>query len=215
MLKKYTLLFCLALLAYVTTFAQATPKKPLTHDVYDSWKKLEKPLFSNNGNFCSYEMNPQKGDGWLHLATPDMSRHDSVYRAQGAIFSPGSELLVFRIAPPADTLRKLKLAKKKKDEMPKDSLGIWLLAKDSVMRFPGLKSFQLPKEGGAWVAWLYEKPKEKEKKQAADSIQKTSQDTLVAKPKENTEKPKDKKKKKGAFTDIETANLTLLTQIPQ
>ena len=215
MLKRITLLLCLALLACVTTFAQATLKKPLTHDVYDSWKKLEKPLFSDNGQYCSYEMNPQKGDGWLHLATPDLSRHDSVYRAQAAIFSSGSDLLVFRIVQPADTLRKLKLAKKKKDEMPKDSLGIWLLAKDSVMRFGGLKSFQLPKEGGAWVAWLYEKPKpkEKEKKAAADSLQKPNADTLVAKPKENVEKPKDKKKKKGAFADIETASLSLLNPI--
>jgi len=217
MIKKFLFLFCLSMLTGSLLFAQTIVKKPLTHDVYDDWKKMEKPLISDNGRFISYEINPQKGDGWLHLQHQDNTRHDSLYRGQSAVFSSTSGLLVFRIAQPADTLRKLKLAKKKKDELPKDSLGIWLLEKDSVMRFAGLKSFQLPKEGGAWVAWLYEnpKPKDKEKTEPADTIQKPNPDTLTAKPRDIAAKgkEKEKKKKKGAFTDIESANLTLLNPI--
>jgi len=161
MIKKTFLLFCTAFLIVVTTVAQSLVKKPLTHDVYDSWKKLDKPQISDNGIYTSFEINPQKGDGWLHLQNLNTGKHDSLYRGQGALFSSTSDIMAFRIVQPADTLRKLKLAKKKKDELPKDSLGIWLLAKDSLIRFPGLKSFQIPKEGGAWVAWQYEKPKEK------------------------------------------------------
>lgn len=172
-------------------------------------------MISDNGKYVSYEINPQKGDGWLHLQNPEANRHDSLFRGQSAVFSSNSDLLTFRIVQPEDTLRKLKLAKKKKDELPKDSLGIWLFEKDTILRFAGLKSFQLPKEGGAWVAWLYEKPKYKEKDNKADTIQNLTPDTLTAKPKEVPEKPKDKdkKKKKGAFADIETANLTLLNPI--
>ena len=90
MIKKITSLFCLAVLAGVTAFAQSTPKKPLTHDVYDSWKKMEKPMLSDNGQYCSFEINPQKGDGWLHLTTPDLARHDSLYRGQSAVFQPAT-----------------------------------------------------------------------------------------------------------------------------
>ncbi|MDO9254270.1 MAG: prolyl oligopeptidase family serine peptidase [Bacteroidales bacterium] len=215
MKRKIFLLLCSSLLLVSMAYAQSVVKKPLTHAVYDGWKTMAKPLISDNGKFVSYEINPQKGDGWLHLQNPEANRHDSLYRGQSDVFSSNSDLLAFRIVQPEDTLHKLKLAKKKKDELPKDSLGIWLLEKDTIIRFAGLKSFQLPKEGGAWVAWLYEKPKEKEKNDKSDTVQKLTPDTLTAKPKEVPGKPKDKdkKKKKGAFADIETANLTLLNPI--
>lgn len=217
MIRKSFVLIILTIVSVVCSIAQPAPKKPLTHDVYDGWKKLDRPLISNNGKYASYEINPQKGDGWLHLQDLQAGEHDSVYRGQSAVFSSDNQIMAFRIAQPADTLRKLKLAKKKKDEMPKDSLGIWLLEKDSIMKFAGLKSFQLPKEGGAWVAWLYEKPKPKEKEKAksesSDSLQKQTPDTLAAKPKEPVakEKEKEKKKKKGVFSDVETSNLTLFS----
>ncbi len=208
-------MLCPALLIGAITFAQNPVKKPLAHDVYNGWKKLDKTLISDNGKFVSYEINPLKGDGWLHLLTPDLSRNDSLFRAEGAVFSSTGDLLVFRIVQPADTLHKLKLAKTKKDAMPKDSLGIWLIEKDSVLHFAGLKSFQLPEEGGAWVAWLYEKPKPKDKlkTEPADSIQNSTPDSLQAKQKEVPGKAKDKKKKKGAFDDMESANLIVLNPL--
>ena len=219
MKMKIQILLCTSLLFCTIGFTQTSDKKPLTHDVYDGWKAMVKPIISDNGKFISYEINPQKGDGFLHLCNLEGKRHDSLFRGQSAAFSSTSDILVFRIVQPEDTLHKLKMAKTKKDELPKDSLGIWLLDTDTIIRFAGLKSFQLPKEGGAWVAWLYEKPKEKEKAKDKtennDTIQKPIPDTLGAKPKEVPEKPKDKdkKKKKGAFADMETANLTTLNPI--
>lgn len=219
MKRKKQILLCVALLFCTIGFTQNSGKKPLTHDVFDGWKKLDKPLISDNGEYISYEINPLKGDGWLHLQNPATNRHDSLYRSQSAVFSSGSDMMAFRIVQPEDTLHKLKLAKKKKDELPKDTLGIWLLEKDTIIRFAGLKSFQLPKEGGAWVAWLYEKPKEKEESKektgSNDTIHKSTPDTLTGKSKESAEKPKEKekKKKKGAFADVETANLTILNPV--
>jgi len=217
MIKKILLLLYIALMQGIICFAQNPDKKPLTHYVYNDWKKLEKQNISDNGKFVSYEVNPLKGDGWLHLHNLADKSHDSLYRGQSAVFSSSGDILAFRIVQPADTLRKLKLAKKKKDELPKDSLGIWLLEKDTIIRFAGLKSFQVPKEGGSWVAWLYEKPKpkEKEKSETKDTLQNQSPDTLTANPESKPENPKskDKKKKKGAFSETETANLTILNPI--
>lgn len=217
MTTRIPILLCIALFATSFGHAQTTDKKPLTHDVYDGWKKVERTLITDNGKFVSYEMNPQKGDGWLHLQTTYAGRHDSLYRGQGAVFSSGSDVMAFRIVQPADTLHKLKLAKKKKDDLPKDSLGIWLLEKDSVLRFAGLKSFQMPKEGGSWIAWLYEKPRteEKGKVDVTDTVQKSHPDSLNSKPKTGVEKPKEKekKKKKGAFSEVESYNLSLFNPI--
>ena len=216
MSTKILLLLCPAMLIAILSVAQAPVKKPLTHDVYNTWKKLDKQQISDNGKYVSYEISPLKGDGWLHWHNLVSESHDSLFRGQNAVFSSSSDLMAFRISQPADTIRKLKLAKKKKDELPKESLGILVFEKDTILRFAGLKSFQLPKEGGAWVAWLYEKPKEKDKpKESTDTIQKLTPDTLAAKPEEvpGKAKEKDKKKKKGAFADIETANLTLLNPV--
>ncbi|MBK7171994.1 MAG: S9 family peptidase [Bacteroidales bacterium] len=188
------------------TNAQSSTKKSLNHTDYDSWKALSKPQISANGNWVSYEVNPQKGDGWLHLHNISVGMHDSIFRGQEALFSYSSDLLVFRIKQPEDSIRKLKLAKKKKDEMPKDSLGIWLLGKDSLYKSSGLKSFQLPKEGGSWIASLHEKAKVKEAEK--DTLSKVSEPDSTSI--ETKEKPKtEKKKAKGAFNDKETYTLTL------
>lgn len=63
MIKKILLLLFPALLTGALSFAQATFKKPLTHDVYDDWKALVKPLISDNGKYVSYETNQLKGVG--------------------------------------------------------------------------------------------------------------------------------------------------------
>jgi len=184
--------------------AQGISKKALNHSDFDQWKALSKPSISPDGNWVSYEINPQKGDGWLHIHNLQSNMHDSVPRAADAAFSYTSDILVFKIRQPEDTLKKLKLAKKKKEEMPKDSLGILLLAQDSLLVVPGLKSFHVPKEGNAWIAYLSEQEKQNEK--VKDSLPANSgPDSLQVK----TEKKEEKKKKKGAFKDVDTWKLTL------
>jgi len=215
MSKKIFLFLVATFLVQTAIYAQTQSKKPLTHDVYDSWKKLDKPMISKNGAYNSFEISPLKGDGWLHLINLNTNKHDSVSRGQNAVFSSTNDIMAFKIVPAADTVRKLKLAKKKKDEMPKDTLAIRLLEKDTIIRFSSLKSFEIPEEGGAWIAWLYEKPKAKEKAKektiANDTVKKTTPDTLSNHRKESP--VKEKKKKKGAFSDIETSNLSIYNPI--
>jgi len=198
---KNLLLSVIAVLAVVTVALSQTPvKKPLTHAVYDSWKELAKPSLSANGEWVTFEVNPQKGDGFLHLQDIKTGRRDSLACGQEAVFSSTSDLLVFKIRQPEKVLRKLKLAKTKKEDLPKDSLGIWFLAKDSIARIPNIKSFQLPKEGGSWLAYLQDKPKDNTKSQAAGD---------TAKLKSVAESKKDKKPKKGAFNEVELSRLTI------
>ncbi len=214
MIRKLPSLLFLAILSGLVAFAQPATKKVLTHSVYDSWKALVRPCISGNGQWVCYEINPQKGDGLLHLYNIQTGRHDSIKRGQEAAFSNTSDLLAFKIKPQEDTLHKLKLAKKKKDDLPKDSLGIRILAKDSLLTYPGLKAFQLPREGGPWIAYLLEKPKPKEKvKDASSDTLKTKpgQDTAIFKKKE--EPKKEKKKKSGAFNEVETWQLTIANPV--
>jgi len=212
MIKKifFPLAFLVGVVAPAT--AQTAEKKPLTHAVYDSWKELAKPAISENGKFVTYEVNPQKGDGLLHLRNLQTQKHDSLPRGNEAMFSSTSDLMVFKIKTPEALLRKLKLAKTKKEELPKDSLGIWLLSADSVVRIPGLKSFQLPREGGSWIAYLHDVPKEsvRQKGESADTLKpKALPDSSSLKSRGEPKKEKDKKARKGTFSETESSRLTI------
>ncbi|HWS00008.1 MAG TPA: hypothetical protein VN249_05290, partial [Prolixibacteraceae bacterium] len=215
MTKKLLLVLSLSIATALPSLSQSIDKKPLTHAEYDSWKDLAKPAVSANGEWVTWEVNPQKGDGFLHLQNLQTGKHDSLPLGSEAIFSSTSDLLVFKIKQPENVLRKHKVSKTKKEDMPKDSLGIWLLAADSTVTIRGLKSFQLPKEGGAWIAYLQDTTKEKAKSkgEVSDTLKPIPvKDTSLVKSKPEP-KGKDKKAKKGAFNEVETNLLVIVNPL--
>ncbi len=187
---KY-LSFGLALLFMIISIKQTeaqTNKKTLSHNEYAQWKNIENEQISADGNWVSCEINPARGDGKLYLFNAK-KKHNKVFeRAKKAVFSPESNYLAFRIYPEFDTIRALKIAKTKKDKLPKDSLFVYLMDVDSSQKFEKLKSFKVPKDGGDWMAILH------------DGL-KPPADTTKPEPKDSTKKeikkPKKKKKEKG------------------
>ena len=216
MLKKLLLLLPVILAATAVCLSQIPAKKLLTHSVYDSWKELVKPTVSANGNWASFEINPQKGDGFLHFQQLQTGKHDSLSRGLEATFSSSSDLVVFRIRQPDQLVRKLKLAKTKKEDLPKDSLAYRILYGDSIHKVAGLKSFQLPKEGGAWIAYLTDMPKEslKKKVESTDTLKlKAAKDSSMMKSKSGEKGEKGKPVKKSAFNEVETSRLTITNPV--
>ena len=198
-MKKIILLACIVSLA-INVQGQNPVKKPLDHNVYPHWKTLKNIIISPDGAWVSYEVNPLKGDGWLFLVNRSRGIFDSVARGYEAVFSPESDYLAFKIRQPADTIRKLKLAKKKEDDLPKDSVGIWTFRDMRIRRDGYVKSFSVPEKSGVWMAYLLEEKKEaKDKKPLSDSssVKKDTslvqQDTL--RPKTQETKAREKKKK--------------------
>ncbi len=178
-------------------FSQTSTKKVLSHEDYDSWKKLDHPEISANGEWISYEVNPQKGDGFLYLVNTTSMKKDSFARGYDAEFSPNSDFVIFKIKPQEDSTRKAKLLKKKKENLPKDSVAIWILKNQSIIKTASLKSFVVPKENTSWYAFLYEK------KEIADTVSKNKKDTTLSK----TEKKKEPKKKKSKLSDVEVFDM--------
>lgn len=140
-------------LLFVSTqiFGQQAAKKPVAIEDFAAWETIGNQEISNNGEYILYEQNPQKGDGRLILKHGNKS-HDFP-RGNKAQFGAGNDFVVFEIAQPEDSLRKAKLAKVKKDKLPKDSLGIFVFKHDTVARFPALKSFKIPEENSHFVAF--------------------------------------------------------------
>src|SRR5436309_1870472 len=58
--------FALVWLAGAAPSAQNAPhKKPITHDVYDSWKSIQGTKLSRDGAWVAYALTLQDGDGEL------------------------------------------------------------------------------------------------------------------------------------------------------
>ncbi len=167
------------LLLLISIFAKAQ-KKTLTHDVYDSWKSVAERQISNDGKWAVYAINPQEGDGtlWVHGLKND--KKESINRGAEAKIDFENESVVFKIKPQLKATKDAKRAKKKKEEMPKDSLGIYALNEGKLLKIPNVSSFKTPEKQGGWVAYMTE--------------------TVIPKPKKDTtskaEKPDAKKKAK-------------------
>lgn len=178
-MKKTLLLASICLSVFYSAFAQkkakapATPspillKKPLTHDVYDFWKDIPERVVSNNGQWFGYAHNPQEGDGKVVFQNLTTNQLEAVPRGGELKFSHDSEFAVFKIKPQLDVTKAAKRAKKKKDELPKDSLGVYALTTKQLVKFPTIQSFKMPEKGGDWLAYWGESPKVK-----PDSTKKT------------------------------------------
>lgn len=199
-----------AFLTFLTSFilltlnVNAQDRLPLHADVYDHWNNLEKPQISNNGNFISYEINPQSGDGFLLVHQPVTGKFDTIHRASEAVFSPDNNFIVYKVKPFFTEVRKAKLEGKKKDDLPKDSLGITSFNGKN-FRFAGVRSFSLPAASGNCVAALFDTPKPKETKDtlAVDSLSSVNKEE----PAETLQKKGIKGKKKDK---TETFTLKLL-----
>jgi dipeptidyl aminopeptidase/acylaminoacyl peptidase len=151
----------LLVIGILTSFITFSQKKVIDHTVYNSWKKLEGQIISNDGNFVAYTIKPHRGDGYLYIYNNKTAKLDSFPRGYKQQFSGKSNFLVFQITAGFDTLRKCELNKIDKDKWPKDSLGIYLLESDSLIKIPNVKNYSIA-EIGDWVNYSLEKNKTKE-----------------------------------------------------
>jgi dipeptidyl aminopeptidase/acylaminoacyl peptidase len=136
----------------------AAQKKPLEHSVYDGWKSAGERQITNDGKYVVYAVNPQEGDGLLVVRGLDNNFSKEIPRGYLARFSEDSRFLVFKIRPYFKDTRDARIKKKRPDDMPKDSLGILELGKDSITKIPRVKSFKTPEKGdGLWMAYHLEK----------------------------------------------------------
>jgi len=171
--------------------ATAATKRPLTHQDYDSWRSIQAPQISRNGNFVAYAFMPQDGDGEVVVRNvqsgaewraprgyyppvpppDDPGVNIGEFQATQArlvrpVFTADSRFVVFSVLPTKAEVTKAKKDKKKPEEMPKNALGIIDVSSapgSNFTRIEKVKSFQVPEDGSGFIAYLLE-PKPEEKK---------------------------------------------------
>jgi dipeptidyl aminopeptidase/acylaminoacyl peptidase len=165
-----------------TTGKKVVPvsKKPLDHSVYDFWQENTEMFVSNDGKYFVYGQNPQEGDGKIVIREVATARVDSIPRGSGARLTADSDFAVFKIKPQLNLVKEAKRAKKKKEELPKDSLAIYNLRTRTVQKIAGVSSFKLPEKGGSWIAYQLEAV-------VAPKVKKDSTAKLAKTPKKESE----------------------------
>ncbi|MEN9743427.1 MAG: hypothetical protein RLZZ65_1232 [Bacteroidota bacterium] len=159
---KLLLLFFLANFSFL--FAQLPA---LDFKAYDLWKRLEKEQISSTGKIITYEQSVLRGNTELHLFFPQIQKHDSILRAKDALIASDERFVAWTLSPDYDTLRKLELNKIDKKKWPKDSLFIYHLESDSLIKISKLKQRQLAEDAPV-LAILHEvNPPKIEKKEVS------------------------------------------------
>lgn len=154
-MRQLLALALVSLFCYHSLFAQS--KKPLTHDVYDSWRSISERALSDDGRYAMYVLKPQEGDATLIVRQLPDTDLRLIERGENAEFSADSKFLVFKIKPQLDTTKAQRRRKVKNEDLPKDSLGILNLETGALDKVARVKSFKMPKEAGGWLAYLHEK----------------------------------------------------------
>ncbi|MCH6201886.1 prolyl oligopeptidase family serine peptidase [Aquiflexum sp. LQ15W] len=183
-MKTQIIFHLFILLFWSSTFAIAQEKRALTHQDYDGWESVASEKISKSGQWIGYTVNPQEGDGRLEIVSHQNPDQRFVFpRVSQWTFSNNSQFVIGKITPQTDTVRILKMKKKKADDMPKDSVFIMNLSNGEWEKLARVKSFSTPSKKGNWVAVHFEKdlPQKGEKKENGDTTK--IKDTKSEKPK--------------------------------
>jgi len=148
---KYRFILFLLLLVYSNLTAQ---KKPIDSQAYTIWKRIKGAQLSNKGNLIVYGIAPQVGDQNLVIYKVKNDKKTTIERADKAYISTNEKWVSFRISNYYDSIRKLKLADIPKSKWITDSLGIYLVALDSVVKIGKVKNYKVNEEKGDWIAIL-------------------------------------------------------------
>lgn len=155
--------FLIPALVFFSSLSYAQ-KRPLNHTVYDNWEAVGTKQLTSNGLWAGYMVNKQEGDATLYLNNLMANSKLTVARGTNLQFSSDSKYAVFVVKPLSKDIRESKIKKKKPDDMTKDSLGIANLTNLTIAKIPRVKSYKMPEEGVAFVAYLLEKPLDTAKK---------------------------------------------------
>ncbi len=165
-MKKAIKFSFILLLITINSFAQ---KKILDHKDFDIWNTIQDKTISPDGKYVMYSL--EKGERDNHLKIKD-SKAVSIFeheRSEKGKFTYDSKFALFSIKAWKDSIAEMKRRKVKKDKMPKDTLGIYNLGENTLIKIANVKSYKTPEKWSGYVAYYLEEIKT-EKPEEKDSI---------------------------------------------
>lgn len=152
-----TLLLVLGAVSIV--LCQTPAGKLLTIEDLATWKQIQHPLVSNDGQWVAYSLKGEIGDAVLNVWNAASGKTYSFARGENADFSADSRYLYFKIKPLQDTIKAQKRRQWKEEKLTKDSIGILELNAQRLTKIADVKALAVPEKWSDWV--LYQKEAEK------------------------------------------------------
>ncbi|SNR34430.1 Dipeptidyl aminopeptidase/acylaminoacyl peptidase [Lutibacter flavus] len=190
-------IFLTTLLIFISLsiFAQ---KKILDHKDLEIWNTIKNKTISSNGEFIMYSLEKGEKDSWLKIKNGTGGLVFEHERSEKGQFTYHSKYALFTLKPWKDSIKELKRSKVKKDDLPKDTLGIYNLNTKSLHKLGNVKSYKTPEKWSGFIAYLLEdiksvkkeedtlKPKKKDKKKSGQKVGKENGYHLVLRDLNNT-----------------------------
>jgi dipeptidyl aminopeptidase/acylaminoacyl peptidase len=177
-------------------------KTPLDFNDYDIWKKISGERLANNGSFVVFHEVPGKGNQVIKIQSTDGSTILSYERGEKSSITDDSKFVIFTIKPDLDSIRALKRIKTKEDKMPKDSLAIFNIRENTLIKIPNIKSYSLPLEWNGSVVYTLDKVIEPDVSTKKDTLDTQTPDSVKVK------KPKAVSKKNGYHLVVRNLGLS-------
>jgi hypothetical protein len=140
--------------------APLAAQRPLDHDAYDRWKTIAQETLSRDGRWVAYLLDLERGDDTLKARSTGGPAEHTIPRGRDARFSPDGRYLVFLIKPQDSVMQAARRARKRGDDLPKDSLGILDLSTGATVRLERVRAFRVPERAGSFMAYELERPRE-------------------------------------------------------
>lgn len=141
-MKNRLLLSMMAGMVIASAGASAQ-KKPLDHSVYDSWESSQINKLSRDGSILSYSVTKQAGDAVLYVRNMDTGAELAIPRGERFAITEDAAYATCFIKAPYDSTRKAKIAKKKKEDMPKDTAAYIRLSSLELVKLPEVTSMKM------------------------------------------------------------------------
>jgi dipeptidyl aminopeptidase/acylaminoacyl peptidase len=170
----------LASVALVPVSAMAQAKRPITQDTYDIWRTISGATLSPDGAFSAWTESPVLGDGevvirgtasgaadlriprgWtgrpnLRVVITAGLDSNPAFQAPPVRFTGDSKHAAFLAYAPRAEFVAAQKARRRPADQPKATLVLVRVADGSTVRVPRVRSFQLARDGGKFIAYLLE-----------------------------------------------------------
>ncbi len=124
---------------------------PLGFDELRDWKKIEAPQLSSDGNYSSYELNPNYGDGSLIVYNNVKGTQVRCPRGKKGSFDPKNRFVAFLSSPAKSEIDSLMRIKTPEEDLPKDTLKMFNLETEKITIRPGVEDYEIP----SWGDWIF------------------------------------------------------------
>ncbi|WP_284352092.1 S9 family peptidase [Roseisolibacter agri] len=153
------------------TAAPTGAGRALTQTEYDTWRGVQGTTLSRDGRWLAYQIGPVVGDGELvvrgtsaateyrvprgYTGRPQLTPNaDSGFTAPPPVFSADGRIVAAMTYAPRAEFERARA--RRGSQPPRATLAMLSLADGKVTSVPRVRSFQMPRETGGWIAYLME-----------------------------------------------------------